>query len=102
MAATGRFGTASNAESFRQRMLSLAASNDVEGRLDVVNRDGLYKVRIGPFSTMARARDVADFERANRGDALSVLPLSHKNPHLNQVAGFLWLPGGFVSALGVA
>ena len=56
----GAFGTASNAESFRQRMLSLAASNDVEGRLDVVNRDGLYKVRIGPFSTMARARDVAD------------------------------------------
>ena len=41
-------------------MLSLAASNDVDGRLDVVNRDGLYKVRIGPFSTMARARDVAD------------------------------------------
>src|SRR5574343_848828 len=44
----GAFGAAGNAESFRQRMQSLAVSNDVEGRLEVVNRDGLDKVRIGP------------------------------------------------------
>lgn len=56
----GAFGTPGNAEAFRQRMQSLASSNDVEGRLELVNRDGLYKVRIGPFVTVSRAREVAE------------------------------------------
>jgi rare lipoprotein A len=56
----GAFGAQGNAEAFRQRMQSLASSNDVEGRLELVNRDGLYKVRIGPFVTVSRAREVAE------------------------------------------
>ena len=56
----GAFGAQGNAEASRQRMQSLASSNDVEGRLELVNRDGLYKVRIGPFVTVSRAREVAE------------------------------------------
>lgn len=56
----GAFGTPSNAEAFRQRMATLAQNNEVDGRLEVLNRDGIYRVRIGPFLNVNRARDVGD------------------------------------------
>ena len=32
---------------------------DTEGEVEIINHDGLYKVRLGPFITVSRARDVA-------------------------------------------
>ena len=41
-------------------MATLAQNNEVDGRLEVLNRDGIYRVRIGPFLNVNRASDVGD------------------------------------------
>lgn len=55
----GAFSTHVNAEIFRSRMQGLLDDQDTEGEVKIVNHDGLYKVRLGPFITVSRARDVA-------------------------------------------
>lgn len=55
----GAFGSRENAESMRTRMASLAANEAIEGHLEIVSHEGLFKLRIGPFITTSRARDVA-------------------------------------------
>ena len=53
-------GSPSNAEAMRQRLAEQMAGSGSSVRLEVVNHDGLYKLRLGPFVTPARAREVAD------------------------------------------
>ena len=56
----GAYGSPSNAEAMRQRLAEQMAGSGSSARLEVVNHDGLYKLRLGPFVTPARAREVAD------------------------------------------
>ena len=56
----GAYGSPSNAEAMRQRLAEQMAGSGSAARLEVVNHDGLYKLRLGPFVTPARAREVAD------------------------------------------
>ena len=56
----GAFSTKANAEAQRVRMLATLASEDLDGDVEVVQRDGAYKVRLGPFLSASRARETAD------------------------------------------
>ncbi len=56
----GSYGSKANAEAQRVRMLATLASEDLDGDVEVVHRDGAYKVRLGPFLSTGRARETAD------------------------------------------
>lgn len=55
----GAFGTQANAEALCRTLQPQLFTQNIAAELDVVNRDGLYKVRLGPFDTVEQARTVA-------------------------------------------
>ncbi len=55
----GAFGSQANAEAQRTRLQAMINDENQEGDLEIVDRDGLYRVRLGPFVSPARAREVA-------------------------------------------
>jgi rare lipoprotein A len=66
----GAFSSAENAEAFRERAKASLAWN-LEP-LEVTSRDGLYRVRLGPYRNRAEATAIADKVRESLGFAPTI------------------------------